>query len=450
MLLRNDGKAWSGAKTLAVDTATLNLSSKRATLQVSSPDGSIVSPRRGSPRFADATAAGVSFGSPRSVSPSAAVSGSFLPKLASSQNVEHMAAVDIRLSTGQSVHRRQRESDDFRIRNERSRQTSVSPHKGKGRRSVSPVGRLQRELARRAAEEAANRPPSVHLTGDQRATDAAIRRLADETLAMELESEAMRTRLAVEAEIRRKAAEPKTYKVEADGFATRMAALQAARLEESELPDQLQVKEHRCDSHHFLLTFRSLSAHFLPTFCSFCSRLAPNMPEISWPRRTPKPVEDCTEAIERAEGLARLQKWKTQLMGDAPPVEKAEGEGSEELQAALAAIPAALQRREPALAGGKGRSSPPVDRSSPGGRGSSPGRRGDPKDPDYTTMDWLDTLGRARCRSPSPRRRRGEPRNASPAATLAALEAVAAVRQTAGAHNSRLPLPAGTRERIRL
>ena len=376
MLLRNDGKPWSGAKTLAVDTATLNLSSKRATQQVGSPDGSVVSPRRGSPRFA-ATAGSSGF-SPRSVAPSA-VSGSFLPKLASPAIVEHMAAVDARLSTGQSVHRRQRESDDFRIRNQRSSSGTLSP--GKGRRS--PMGKLQREVRRRAAEDAANRPPPARLTAEQRSTDKAIAHLADETTAMELASEAMRTRIDVEAEIMRKAAEPKSYAEEADGFATHMAAVQAAPLEESELPDGLQVKEH------------------------------------SWPRRTPKPVEDCTEAIERAEGLARLQKWQVQLMGEPPDtaVEREKGRGEGELEAALAAIPAALRRREPAAAGKggpKGRSSPALDRSSPDGRGSSPGRC---KDPDYTTMDWLNTLGRAKLRSPSPRRRRGELRKASPAAT---------------------------------
>jgi hypothetical protein len=186
---RADGSPLAGAKTIAVETRGIEATSRRATLQVASPDGSISPPRSPRPSAAGAVAG-------RGLSPSP--SGSFLPTLLSPKVVEHRASVDARLSSGEAVHRRQRESTDFRIRNLRSR--SLSPER-RGTRGVSPQGRLAAEVARRAAQDALNREPSVALTGDERATQAAIKRLADETVAMELASEAMKQRLAVEAEI---------------------------------------------------------------------------------------------------------------------------------------------------------------------------------------------------------------------------------------------------------
>jgi hypothetical protein len=383
---RADGSPLAGAQTIAVETRGIEATSRRATLQVASPDGSISPPRSPRPSAAGAVAG-------RGLSPSP--SGSFLPTLLSPKVVEHRASVDARLSSGEAVHRRQRESTDFRIRNLRSR--SLSPER-RGTRGVSPQGRLAAEVARRAAQDALNREPSVALTGDERATQAAIKRLADETVAMELASEAMKQRLAVEAEIIKAKAAPKVYAVSSAHFNARVAALQAERLGEHDLPEALRTDDAR----------------------------------FSWPRRSPQPQADCTEAIDRAERSVRLHQWRSQLLGTPPRPDSRE----EALATALAAIPAALQRRDPRPQRPAAAAAAAAAAVASAGGGGGGGGGGDAAvriaaERDYTSMDWLDTLGRARLRSPRRRGRRSPRRQdqsrgnaAGPSAIEAALAAV--------------------------
>ncbi len=356
VLRRADGSPLAGGSSIDIGTYGLDATARRARRQAASPDGSIIplrSPNRGkwsvgSPERS--SAAGVS-----------ATSGSFLPRVMSPEAAEHRAKVAARLSSGEAVHRRQRESTEFRVRSLRSR--SLSPVRTG--RTVSPQGRLAREVARRAKQEALRRSQLVVLSADERATEAAIKRLADETTAMELASEAMKHQLAVEAEIIRTRDMPKTQTVSSEHFGSRVAALHAARLEESELPDVLRPADAR----------------------------------LSWPRRSPSP-QDCIRAIDRGQRSARLQQWRSQLLGT-PPESPVDGRQLN-VEAALASIPVALQRHDQKLESRKaaagafsdgarrrGASQPSVTDSATNGA-----RR------DYTSMDWLDTVGRARLVSP--------------------------------------------------
>ena len=253
VLRRADGSPLAGGSSIDIGTYGLDATARRARRQAASPDGSISPPRSpnrgkrsvGSPEHSSAV--GVS-----------ATSGSFLPRVISPEVAEHRAKVAARLSSGEAVHRRQRESTKFRVRSLRSR--SLSPVRT--RRTVSPQGPLAREVAQRAEQEALRRSQVVVLSADERATQAAIKRLGDETTAMELASEAMKHQLAVEAEIIRARDTPKTKIVSSEHFGLRVAALHATRLEESELPDVVRPADAR----------------------------------LSWPRRSPSP-QDCIRAI---------------------------------------------------------------------------------------------------------------------------------------------------------
>lgn len=375
MVLRcADGSPLAGGTSIDVQTLGLEATAKSAELQSGSADGTIVSPPR-SPRD-QRKSLGRNGVSPRTQAqfrlehslPACPiqVSGSFLPALMSPEEAEHRAKVVARLSTGEAVHRRQRESTDFRIRHLRSR--SLSPSVRTGSRTVSPQGRLAAEAARRAERAAQSQSPTVELTVDERATLAAIKRLSDETAAMELASEAMRHQLAVEAEIKQARDAPKVRTVSSKQFGARLAALQTARLQEHELPEALRQGDAR----------------------------------LSWPRRSPN-QQDCIGAISRAERSVRLQQWRSQLMGT-PPKTMADAR-QEKLDAALAAIPAALQRHDQkkmeaaaSVGAGAARRGRGV-----GAASSADGEQSDMQR-DYTSMDWLHMIGRARLRSPERRR----------------------------------------------
>jgi hypothetical protein len=350
VLLRADGSLLAGGSSIDIGTHGLDATARRAARQSGSPADSISPPRspdiRGGSPERQRGSVGVS-----------ATSGSFLPRVMSPEAAEHRAKVAARLSSGEAVHRRQKETMEFRVRSLRSR--SLSPVRTG--RTVSPQGRLAREVARRAEQEAVRRSQVVVLSADERATQAAIERLADKTTAMELASEAMKHQLAVEAEIIRARDVPKTHAVSSDQFGLRVAALHAARLEESELPDALWSAGAR----------------------------------LSWPRRSPSP-QDCIGAIDRGQRSARLQQWRSQLLGTPPesPVDERQVKN----EAALASIPVALQRHDQKLESDKAAAGAFSDGARR--RRASPFSAADGATRDYTSMDWLDTVGRARLVSP--------------------------------------------------
>ena len=342
LLRRLDGAPLAGGISLDIQTHGLEVTAKRAARQAASPDGSVSpprSPKRSSPERSDGTSA--SF---------------FLPTVMSPQVAEHQATVATRLSSGENVRRRQRESTAARIRHMRSR--SLSPRRPG--QTVSPQGRLAREVARRAEEEALRRSQEVVLSPEERATQAAIKRLSDKTAAMELASEAMRHQLAVAAEIMKARDAPKTHTVSSEHFQSRVAALQAARLAADEVPEALQPADAR----------------------------------LSWPRRSPSP-QDCISAIDRGERSARLQQWRSQLLRT--PLESTVDERAIRLEAALAAIPVELRRRDQKL-----KSDTAVARTTrEGGAFSVADATGAQRD--YIAMDWLNLVGKARLVSPERR-----------------------------------------------
>lgn len=349
MLLRRlDGAPLAGGISLDIQTHGLEATAKRAARQAASPDGSVSpprSPKRSSPERSDGASA---------------TSGSFLPTVMSPQAAEHQATVAARLSCGETVRRRQRESTEARIRHMRSR--SLSPRRPV--RTVSPQGRLAREVAQRAEEEALRRSHEVVLTPEERATQAAIKRLSDKTAAMELASEAMRHQLAVAAEIIRARDMPKTHTVSSEHFESRVAALQAARLAADELPEALRPADSR----------------------------------LSWPRRSPSP-QDCIAAIDRGERSARLQQWRSQLLGTPP--ESTVDERAVRVEAALAAIPVELRRRDQKLKSNTAAVRADVARRRGGGAVSVADATSVQRD--YISMDWLNMVGRARLVSPERR-----------------------------------------------